>query len=134
MPSFKKGDNSSPSNHRLIALSLLSCKGKVMGRAVFMYTYHFIFEHSFLYAFQSGFINGNSTVYQLSELYLDKWLSTILILCDISKAFDRAWHEGLINKVKSYARSGDLSIWFKHYLSDSYLILAMLKQLYLKDL
>ena len=73
MPSFRKGDNSSPSNYRLIALSLLSCKGKVhvVGRAVFMYTYHFIFEHSFLYAFQSGFINGNSTVYQLLELYLD---------------------------------------------------------------
>jgi hypothetical protein len=33
------------------------------------------------------------------------------------KAFDRVWHEGLIKKLKSYGISGDLLIWFKHYLS-----------------
>jgi hypothetical protein len=44
-------------------------------------------------------------------------LSTILIFCDISKAFDRVWHEGLIKKLKSYGISGDLLIWFKNYLS-----------------
>jgi hypothetical protein len=36
---------------------------------------------------------------------------------DISKAFDRVWHEGLIKKLKSYGISGDLLIWFKNYLS-----------------
>jgi hypothetical protein len=48
---------------------------------------------------------------------LDERLSTILIFCDISKAFDRVWHEGLIKKLKSYGISGDLLIWFKNYLS-----------------
>ena len=121
MPAFKKDDKSSPSNYRPI--SLLSCIGKVMERAVYKYTYNFIFEHSLLYAYQSGFIRGHSTVYQLSEMYhrvcqnLDERLSTILIFCDISKAFDRVWHEGLIKKLKSYGISGDLLIWFKNYLS-----------------
>ena len=48
---------------------------------------------------------------------LDVRLSTILIFCDNSKAFDRVWHEGLIKKLKSYGISGDLLIWIKHYLS-----------------
>jgi hypothetical protein len=44
-------------------------------------------------------INDHSTVYQLFEMYqsvcqnLDERLSTILIFCDISQAFDRACHE-----------------------------------------
>jgi hypothetical protein len=67
MPAFKKDDKSSPSNYRPI--SLLICIGKVMERAVYKYTYNFIFEHSLLYAYQSGFIRGHSTVYQLLEMY-----------------------------------------------------------------
>ena len=93
-----------------------------MERAVYKYTYNFIFEHSLLYAYQSEFIHGHSTVYQLLEMYhsvckiLDERLSTILIFCDISKTFDRVWHEGLIKKLKSYGISGDLLIWFKNYI------------------
>jgi hypothetical protein len=122
MSAYKKDDKSSPSNYRPI--SLLSCIGKVMERTVYEYTYNFIFEHSLLYAYQSGFINGHSTVYQSLEMYhkvcqnLDDRLSTILIFCDISKTFHRVWHEGLIKKLKSYGISGDLLIWFKHHLCD----------------
>jgi hypothetical protein len=123
VPAFTKDDKSNPSNYRPIAL--LSCIGKVMERALYKYTYNFIFEHSLLYAYQSVFFNGHSTLYQLLEMYqsvcqnLDERLSTILIFCDTSKAFDRVWHEGLIKKLKSYGISGDLLIWFKNYLSDS---------------
>ena len=67
MPAFKKDDKSSHSNYRPI--SLLSCIGKVMERAVYKYAYNFIFEHSLLYAYHSGFIHGHSTVYQLLEMY-----------------------------------------------------------------
>jgi hypothetical protein len=66
MPAFKEDDKSSRSNYRPI--SLLSCIGKVMERAVYNYTYNFIFEHSPLYAYQSGFIRGHSIVYQLLEM------------------------------------------------------------------
>jgi hypothetical protein len=49
-------------------------------------------------------LSAKKSVYQLLEMYhrvcqnLDERLSTILIFCDISKAFDRVWHEGLIKK------------------------------------
>ena len=55
----------------------------VMERAVYKYTYNFIFEHSLLYAYQSGFIHGHSIAYQLLEMYhrvcqnLDERLSTM---------------------------------------------------------
>ena len=66
MPAFKEDDKSSRSNYRPI--SLLSCIGKVMERAVYNYTYNFIFEDSPLYAYHSGFIRGHSIVYQLLEM------------------------------------------------------------------
>ena len=97
----RKDDKSSPSNYRPI--SLLSCIGKVMERAVYKYTYNFIFEHSLLYAYQSGFIHGHSTVCQLLEMYqsvcqnLDERLLTILIFCDISKAFESGMRSLLRN-------------------------------------
>ena len=36
---------------QIIDTSLLSCIGKMMERAVYKYTYNFIFEHSLLYAY-----------------------------------------------------------------------------------
>ena len=40
------------------------------------------------------------------------------IFCDISKAFDRVWHRGLLAKLASFGISGNLLDWFKSYLSD----------------
>ena len=36
--------------------------------------------------------------------------------CDLSKAFDRVWHEGLIFKLQTYGITGDILQWFKSYL------------------
>jgi hypothetical protein len=102
MPSFKKDGKNSPSNNRPI--SRLSCVGKVMERVVYKYIYNYIIEHSLLYSYQSGFLPGHSTVYQLLEIYhnicknIDNRLSSIIVFCDISKAFDRVWHKALIKK------------------------------------
>ena len=37
---------------------------------------------------------------------------------DISKAFDRVWHDGLIFKLKKWGISGSLLHWFEDYLKD----------------
>ena len=39
------------------------------------------------------------------------------MFCDISKAFDRVWHEGLIYKLKSAGVLGDALRWFQSFLS-----------------
>ena len=40
-----------------------------------------------------------------------------MIFWDLSKAFDRVWHNGLIFKLQTYGISGNLLHWFKGYLS-----------------
>ena len=42
------------------------------------------------------------------------------VFLDISKAFDKAWHEGLIYKIKSMGISGELLNLLENYLSDRY--------------
>ena len=67
---------------------------------------------------------GHSTVHQLIEIYyricmsLDDHCITFLIFCDISKAFDRVWHSGLLLKLKAYGISGKLYEWFESYISN----------------
>ena len=39
------------------------------------------------------------------------------VFFDISKAFDRVWHKGLLHKLKSTCVSGELLQWFKNYLT-----------------
>jgi hypothetical protein len=38
--------------------------------------------------------------------------------CDISKAFDRVWHKGLLNKLENIGIQGSLLLWIKNYLTD----------------
>ena len=63
---------------------------------------------------QSGFIPGDSTVNQLTFLYdtfckaLDSGKEVRVVFCDISKAFDRVWHAGLIYKLRASGVSGNL--------------------------
>ena len=40
------------------------------------------------------------------------------MFCDISKAFDRVWHEGLLKQLEAAGIAGDLLIWFRSYLTD----------------
>ena len=40
----------------------------------------------------------------------------VKFFCDISKAFDRVWHRGLILKLEKYGIHGNLLAWFANYL------------------
>ena len=43
-----------------------------------------------------------------------------LFFCDVSKAFDRVWHEGLIHKLENIGIGGNLLSFLKDYLSERY--------------
>ncbi len=120
-PIFKKSDPTDPQNYRPI--SLLSCIGKLMERCVHKYLYNFLITNNKLTPFQSGFIKGDSTVNQLTYIYndickaLDEGKEVRAVFCDISKAFDRVWHKGLLYKLSSLGITGSLPDFFSSYLS-----------------
>ena len=122
MPLYKKGSNELPSNYRPI--SLLSCVGKIDERIVFKHMYNFFHANNLIYNNQSGFLPGHSTVYQLLDIYhqitqsIDAKQHTCVVFCDVSKAFDRVWHKGLLFKLRQHGISGKLIEWISHYLSN----------------
>ena len=75
---------------------------------------------------QSRFIPGDSCVAQLllitHEIYkgfdCNRPADTRGIFLDISKAFVKVWHEGLIFKLRSYGIDGDLLKLLINYLED----------------
>ena len=95
-----------------------------MERCVYNYMYNFLITYNLIYSNQSGFLSGHSTVYQLISLYnqlvqsFDNKSQTCVIFCDISKAFDRVWHKGLIFKLKQNSICGQLLDWIENYLYD----------------
>ena len=102
MPLFKKGDSSKLNNYRPV--SLLSCTSKILECIVFKTVFNYLRDNNILTSHQSGFQPGDSTVNQLAYLYhvfshaLDRKKDVRIVFCDISKAFDRVWHEGLLFK------------------------------------
>ena len=100
-PIHKKNDPSDVSNYRPI--SLLSTVSKVLEKIVHKYLFNFFRDNNVITPFQSGFDEGK-------EVHA--------IFCDISKAFDRVWHKGLLFKLKSAGVSGSLLTWFSDYLND----------------
>ena len=63
-------------------------------------------------------------MYQLLDTYndicsaLDRNITTQAIFFDISKAFDKVWHRGLIAKMKAIGIKRQLLAWFEDYLSN----------------
>ena len=94
-----------------------------MERCVHKYLYNYIVENKLLTTFQSGFIKGDSTVNQLVYIYndickaLDEGKEVRAVFCDISKAFDRVWHRGLLFKLSRLGIQDSLLNWFSSYLS-----------------
>ena len=122
LPLFKKGDKTDINNYRPV--SLLSSVSKILERVVFKHTYNYIKDNALISSNQSGFKPGDSTVNQLTFLYhtfceaLDNKKDVKVVFCDISKAFDRVWHDGLLFKMKKFGINGNILKWFKDYLYD----------------
>ena len=120
-PVPKKGDLSIVTNYRPI--SLLNSENKLFERVVFKHLYNHLYRNNLLTSLQSGFIPGDSTVNKLTYLYntfcqaLDVGKEVCVVFCEISKAFDRVWHAGLLLKLEAAGVTGEVLTWFKSYLS-----------------
>ena len=116
-PLHKKGPKEFCNNYRPI--SLLSCIGKVLEKCIHKHVYNFLQYNNIITQSQSGFIRGDSTVNQLLCIYndlcssFDKGITAQAVYLDISKAFDRVWHTGLLLKLEAVGIRGKLLNWFR---------------------
>ena len=122
LPVYKKDDKTIASNYRPI--SLLSNVAKVMERIVFKKIHNYLVSNNLFYKYQSGFLPGHSTTYQLVDIFhhicqsLDAKQHSCMVFCDISKAFDRVWHKGLLFKLRQYGIDDGVLAWINSYLSN----------------
>ncbi len=120
-PIFKKGDMSTVTNYRPV--SLLSCLSKVFEKAVSNRLISYIKENNLISANQSGFMPDDGTTNQIVKIVdyilqgFDSGKDTIAVFLDISKAFDRVWHKGLMVKLRNNGIKGNLLKWFQSYLT-----------------
>jgi hypothetical protein len=84
----------------------------------------FYLEIGFLYKFQSGFGQGDSTVDQLlyfvHQIYhaFESGKEVRTVYLDISKAFDRVWHAGFSKKLEALGIRNPLLQWIESYLQN----------------
>ena len=120
MAGYKKDDPSDASNYRPI--SFLSAVGKVLEKLVHKYFFNFCRDNAIISSLQSGFVPGDSTVNQLIDIYntfckaIDEGKGVRALFCDVSKAFDRVRHTGLLYKLNRAGISGPFLSWFSNYL------------------
>ena len=123
-PIFKKGDKQLIKNYRPI--SLLPICSKILEKLIFNQLYTYLHTNNLLTKNQSGFRPGDSTTNQL--LYLIDEIHQAFdctesfevrsVFLDISKAFDKVWHKGLVFKLEQNGISGCLLNLFQNYLNN----------------
>ena len=121
-PVHKKDSRQYKKNYRPI--SLLPICGKIFEKILFDNIYAYLDDNGLLSKNQSGFRPGDSTINQLlsitNDIYesFEKNAETRAIFLDISKAFDKVWHEGLIHKLRANGFRGEVLNILISFLSD----------------
>jgi hypothetical protein len=121
-PIHKKEDRSLVSNYRPIAL--LSCVGKVQERVVYIHLYRYLKINKLLTWKNSGFKELDSAMNQLLFITdkihkaLEEGREICLVFLDVSKAFDRVWHAGLLHKLRCLGIEDKLFEWLCDYLDN----------------
>ena len=126
IPVHKKEKKNILKNYRPI--SLLPVCGKIFEKCIYNSIYSYFESNNILSKSQSGFRKGDSCISQLlaitHQIYtnFDAYpsLETRSVFLDISKAFDKVWHVGLLYKLKSYGINGPLLTLIKIFLTNRF--------------
>ena len=126
IPIHKKDEKNLLKNYRPI--SLLPVFSKIFERLIFNSIYNYLLTNKLLSPYQSGFKPGDSCSNQLISITHEilssfdnyKSFETRGVFLDMSKAFDKVWHEGLIYKLKSFGISGNLLSLLNNFLSERF--------------
>ena len=121
IPILKSGDPDEPENTRPI--SLLPIMSKVCERAAHSQFMDFLDKNSKISGSQSGNRKLHSTetalVHYTDQLLknMDEKRVSLVVLLDMSKAFDSIRHNKLLSKLQSLGMSDSALAWFKSYVS-----------------
>ena len=113
-------DRSSAPNYRPISLTSVICK--LLERVILRRLWDTVGHR--INARQFGFCSGKSTVDALLRLQhkvfdaLKKRHHLSVAFLDISKAFDRTWHDGLLHKLSRIGVAGNAWRWCRAFLSE----------------
>ena len=126
LPIHKKDIKHNAKNYRPI--SLLPIFGKILEKIIFDDLYAHFFENNIISEHQSGFRKGDSTIKQLLSICHDIYkafdqnppLEARGVFLDISKAFDKVWHAGLLFKLHIHGVSGKLYSIISSFLEHRY--------------
>ena len=123
VPVFKNvGERSTAKNYRPV--SLLSVVSKVFEKLVNNRIVDHLEKCGLFSDFQYGFRSSRSTADLLTVVSdriaraFNRTGATQAVALDISKAFDRVWHTGLLHKLKSYGISGPIFSLISSFLSN----------------
>ena len=102
----------------------MSVSSKIFEKILFNKIYNHLTSDNLITPSQSGFRTGDSTNNQLISLVHQihssfdhpKSREVRHVFLDISKAFDKVWHEGLVFKLKQNGISGSLLTLLSNYL------------------
>ena len=117
IPIHKKGVRSDPSNYRPV--SLLNTTAKMFEKIIFKYLFNHFRDISAISMWQAGFVPGSSTLCQLLEIYhkfcqsIENGKEVRVVFLDISRAFDRVWHSGLLYKLEKNGIKGSVLGWIQ---------------------
>ena len=124
VPVHKKESKNLVKNYRPI--SLLPIFGKIFEKVIYDNLFNYLQVNNLLSEKQSGFRKGDSCISQLIAITHNLYnsfdgnpsLDTRGVFLDISKAFDKVWHKGLLYKLKCYGVEGDLYNILDNYLTN----------------
>ena len=100
--------------------------GKIYERIIFKELFNHLHQNQFFTKCQSGFLPGDSFVSKLlsivhkinSPFVCNPTIDVSRVFLDISKAFDKVWHERILFKLKTYCVSGKVLTLLTNYLHE----------------
>ena len=124
VPVHKKEDKMFVKKYRPI--SLLPSFRKMFERVIYNSLFKYFKSNRLFTPFQSGFLPVDTYIAQLLSIIHE--IQTAFdenptvdvggVFSDISKAFDKVWHDRIIFKLKSYGVEGELLPLLKNYLEN----------------
>ena len=122
VPVHKKEDKSLVKNY--LPISLLSIFGKIFQRVIYNSLFNYFISNKLFTPSESCFLPGVSCIAQILSIIIkiqttfdgNPIADVTGVLLDISKAFDKVWHDGLSYKLKAYGVQGELLSLLRNYL------------------